>query len=119
MKIGELKPWQDWAILGAASWLYLSPFAFGIATLSHPAATVSWACAVVLMVSASEALAVPDPVEEWMDLIVGVALAASPWLLDFSDEKLPAINSVVVGLFVTLCAISALGRARKMALRAP
>lgn len=115
----KLKPWQDWVILGAASWLYVSPFAFGIATLSHPAAMVSWACAVVLMVSTSEALAFPDPVEEWMDGIVGVALMASPWLLDFSDEKLPAGNSVLVGLVVTLCAISALGRDRKMSSRGP
>lgn len=111
--------WQDWAILGAASWLYASPFVFGIATLTHPAAAVSWACAVVLMVSASEALAVPDPVEEWMDCLVGVALTVSPWLLDFSDERLPAVNSVGVGLAVTLFAISALGRRRKRAPPAP
>ena len=67
----------------------------------------------MLMVSVSEALTVPDPVEDWMDGIVGVVLMASPWLLDFSDERLPAVNSIVVGLAVTVCAVSALGRARK------
>jgi hypothetical protein len=102
--------WQDRAVLAAALWLYVSPFLFGIATLGDPAAVLSWACAVVLMVSSSEALAVFDPVEEWMDGAVGVVLMAGPWLLDFTDEKLPAANSIVVGLAVTLCATSALGR---------
>jgi hypothetical protein len=113
----KAKLWQDWVILAAAVWLYVAPFVFGIATLSHPATVLSWTCAVVLGVAASEALAVPDVVEEWAGAIAGVALAAGPWVLGYGAEPLPAINSVAVGLVVIACAISALVRDRKMGAR--
>lgn len=108
----RIRLWQDWAILVAAAWLYVSPFVFGIASLTHPATMLAWGCAVVLMVSASEALVVPDPVEEWVDVVAALALMAGPWVFGFSTQAGPAINSFVVGLAVLGLAVSALIRER-------
>lgn len=109
----KVKLWQTWAILAAAGWLYFSPFFLGFAQLSQPAAALAWVCAVVLTISASEALVIPDPIEEWVDTIVGVALMVGPWVFQFSSQTTAAINSVVVGALVTVFAISALMRELK------
>jgi hypothetical protein len=42
----KIELWQDWALLAAAVWLYVSAFVLGIGTLSHPAAALAWTCAV-------------------------------------------------------------------------
>ena len=104
------KPWQDWAILVAAAWLFFSPFVLDFATLSHPAAWVAFICAIALFVSASEALVVPDALEEWLDGGVGLALIASPGALGYSDEILIAANAVLVGAVVVGFAVLALAR---------
>lgn len=106
----KVKLWQDWVLLVAAAWLFAAPFVLGFAALSHPAAVVAWVCAIVLFVSASEALVVPDAIEEWVDSVAGLVLMISPWVLGFSGEPLAAWNSVTVGLVVVACAISALAR---------
>jgi hypothetical protein len=102
--------WQDWVILAAAAWLFFSPFVLGFATLSHPAAWVAFVCGIALFISASEALVVPDSLEEFVNGGVGVALIVSPWLAGFSADAVATSNSVVVGLLVTGFAIAALVR---------
>lgn len=111
----RIRLWQDWAILAASLWLYASPFVFGKASLAHPSTMLAWGCAVVLMVSASEALAMPDPLEEWVDVAAALALMAGPWVLGYSGQPGPAINSFVVGLAVLGLAVSALIRDRDAA----
>ena len=115
----RLKLWQDWGILAAAIWLYAAPFVFGIASLSHPATALSWATAVVLMVSASEALVLPDVLEEWVDIAAGAVLVIGPWALGIGGETAPMVNSTSVGLAVIALATSALLRDRRMARAAP
>jgi hypothetical protein len=99
------KPWQDWVLLVAAAWLFLSPFALDFAELSHPGALLAWTCAIVLYLSASEALVVPDALEEVVDLGVGLSLVLGPWILGFGGNA--AANSVLIGLLVTGFAASA------------
>ncbi|MGZ5036173.1 MAG: SPW repeat protein [Usitatibacter sp.] len=102
----------DWIVLASAIWLYASPFVFGTATLAYPATALAWVCAVALLVSSSEALTVPDVVEQWMDVVVGLALVAGPWLLGFDGDSVPATNSVIVGIVVCACAIAGVIRDR-------
>lgn len=104
------KPWQDWVILAVSGWLFFSPFVLDYATLSHPAAWVAFICATALFVSASEALVVPDAIEEWLDGGVGIAMIASPWVLGFSGDVVPAVNTVLAGVAVTFLASLALAR---------
>lgn len=111
----KVKHWQDWLILAAALWLYVSPFLLGSATLANSATVLSWVCAVVLMISAAEALTFPDVIEEWVDVVAGLALVAGPWLFGFGNQALPTANSVAVGVFVIGVAASALVRERRAA----
>lgn len=111
----KLELWQDWAILAVSGWLFFSPFVLGFATLSHPAAWVAFISALVLYVSAAEALVVPDSIEEWVDGGVGLALLASPWVLGFAGDFFARLNAVAAGLVVTALAAAALVRDRDFA----
>ena len=102
--------WQDWVILAVSSWLFFSPFVLGFATLSNPAAWVAFVCGIALFVSASEALVVPDSLEEFVNGGVGIAMVASPWLAGYSADVVATANSVIVGLLVSGLAIAALVR---------
>lgn len=114
----KIKHWQDWVILAAAAWLYVAPFVLKIASLQNPATVLSWVCAVVLMISAAEAMTVPDVIEEWVDVVAGAALVVGPWVLGFSADGAATANSVAVGLVVISCAVSVLGNERRAAQRA-
>jgi hypothetical protein len=111
------KLWQDWVILAAAFWLFASPFVLDYASLTSAPAWIAFIAALVLFASASEALVVLDPVEEWVDGLAGLALMASPWVAGFADDRPVAWNHVAVGFVVTVCAISAL--VRDVRLKAP
>lgn len=102
--------WQDWVILAVSGWLFFSPFFLGFATLSNPAAWVAFVCGIALFVSASEALVVPDSLEEFVNGGVGLAMIVSPWVAGYSSEAVATANSVLVGLVVLGLAIAALVR---------
>ncbi len=105
-------PWQDRLILVAGIWLLASPFVVGTAELSHPATVAALVAAAMLVSSAAEAPIVPDVVEEWIDLTVAVSLAASPWLLGYTDHQESTVNAVVTGAVVAVLALVGLVRAR-------
>lgn len=115
----RIKHWQDWVVLAAAAWLYASPFVLGIASLKNPATMLAWICAVVLMISAIEAITVPDVLEEWVDIVAGVALVLGPWVLGFSENAAATGNSVLVGLLVIAMAVSVLVLERRRAALTP
>lgn len=98
------KSWQDWVLLASGIWLFVSLFALKLMPPATPAAVLFAVCGMVLVVSASEAMVMPDPVEEWIDLVAGVALMAGGFL----GEPAVATNAVVVGAVVVACAFSAL-----------
>ena len=106
--------WQDWGILAISGWLFLSPFLLDYATLEHPAAWVALISAILLYVSAAEALVVPDSIEEWFDGGMGLALMASPLALGFAAEFAAALSTFASGLLVLVLATSALLRDREM-----
>lgn len=102
--------WQDWVILAVSGWLFFSPFFLGFATLSNPAAWVAFVCGIALFISASEALVVPDSLEEFVNGGVGLAMIASPWLAGYSSEAAATVNAVLVGLLVLGLAAAAMVR---------
>ena len=110
-------PWHDRLILLLGIWLFVAPFALGVPSLSHPAVVAAYVCAVVLLGSAAEAPAIPDAIEEWVALAAGASLAATPWLLDYTDETALTRNAVVVGTLAASCALLGLLR-RSLAARA-
>jgi hypothetical protein len=47
--------------------------------------------------------------EEWINLIVGVWLLLSPWILGFANVSAHLLNALIVGILIVLTADSALG----------
>ncbi len=102
--------WQDGATLAVAGWLFLAPFVLDFMPLTNPAAMIAWICAVLLYISASEALVFPDIIAETLDSGVGAGLAVSPWVLGYSDNEAATYNAIAAGTIVALCGISSLVR---------
>jgi hypothetical protein len=100
-----VKRWQDWANLVLGVWLILSPWLLGFS--GTPAAT--WNAVVVGVVVALMALLHlrGGPMwEEWLNVLLGVWLILSPWLLGFSGVGNAMWNALIVGVLVGALALS-------------
>ncbi|HUI99615.1 MAG TPA: SPW repeat protein [Usitatibacter sp.] len=103
-------PWYDRLVLLLGIWLFFAPFALGVPSLSHPAVVSAYVCAVFLIGSAAQAPAIPDMIEESIALVAGASLAATPWLLDYTDEPALKWNAVAVGALASSCGVLGLVR---------
>jgi hypothetical protein len=100
----RVKHWQDVVNAMLGGWLILSPWVLGFqGTVIATTSTV--AIGAVLVASSVGAMQVPAAWEEWLDVILGVALMLSPVLLGF-DAVRPALqNALISGGAVTVLAI--------------
>lgn len=104
----QMKHWQDpvTALLGA--WLILSPWAAGFA--DQPLVMANFLVIGVLLVGAAVgAILVPKAWEEWVEVILGAWLLASPWLLGFAGMQAPLQVALFTGLAVIVLALWVLG----------
>jgi len=95
--------WQDWANLALAVWLFVSPWILQFA-VGGVAAWNAWIFGVVVAVIALAALARAQPWEEWINLIVGIWLIISPWVLTFAGSGSATWNFVIVGALMLIFA---------------
>ncbi len=78
-------------VLLAAPWLF--------AITRAPARADDWLTSLLVIASAAAALLAYAEWEEWASLILGLWVAASPWLLGFPHSRAMAIN-VIIGLAI-------------------
>lgn len=100
-----MRRWQDWANLVLGLWLILSPWLLGYSATS----AALWNALIVGVVVGLMALLhlQNGPMwEEWVNVVLGVWLILSPWLLGFSAQGNATWNAVVVGLLVGALALS-------------
>jgi hypothetical protein len=103
--------WQDWANLVLGVWLFLSPWILGFAARGEPTATVTtaasnaWIFGVIIAVLSIAALARAQPWEEWINLLCGIWLVISPWVLGYSANMTPLWNALIVGVLVFIMAV--------------
>jgi hypothetical protein len=109
--------WQDWLNLVFGLWLFFSPWLLQYMTsVVYTTQTVaSWNSIILggaVVVFAVRTLFVPriKNWEEWANLILGLWLIASPWLLGFYTQTLATGNMVIVGLVVAVVSGTALVR---------
>jgi SPW repeat len=95
--------------LALAGILFLSPWLFGFAT-HQTAAWNAWLSAAVIAVVAAVALAQLHQWEEWVNALVGLWVAASPWLLGFAALANPMWTHLLIGLAVAALAAYELWR---------
>lgn len=100
----EGKKPQDWLNLILAVCLFISPWLVGFAIENTPTWN-AWTVAILLGALAVAAISAFAEWEEWANLILGLWLVASPWLLGFAANDNAMWTHVVLGLLVA--AISA------------
>ena len=88
-------------ILGA--FLFVSPWIFGFgAGMTSQNAVVAGIVVAVLAIAALAAFAVW---EEWLNLIVGLWILVSPWVLGFQTSTTAMTVHVVIGILVAALAV--------------
>ncbi len=104
--------WQDWLNLLLGAWLFISPWALGFVkvdgaagstTYSH-AAFNAWIFGVIVVILSIAALARTQPWEEWLNLLAGIWLFISPWVLSYSGMRTALWNALIVGALVFILA---------------
>ncbi len=94
--------------------LFFSPWTFDLATGAQwQTASITGLLIAALSIAALAAFAVW---EEWLNLIAGLALIVSPWLLGFQDSDAMTID-VVIGAIVALLAALEVWATRETASR--
>lgn len=104
---GAEKNVQDWINLVCGVLLFISPWALGFAG-DQMAARAAWIGGIVFFVLAVAALVQFAEWEEWVELIAGVLVVISPWVLGFAAVHTAMWSCVVLGVIVVLSAISEL-----------
>lgn len=102
-----VKHWQDPVSLILGLWLIASPWVLGHAAEARP----MWNAVILGVLVAAAALIALFRVmawEEWVNLVFGVWLLLSPWVLAFGGLAAAMWNAVIVGAAVAVLALWAL-----------
>jgi len=102
-KILESKHMQDWANLALAILLFISPWVLGFDAERNPSVN-AWASAIVIGALALGAIGAFHEWEEWVSLVAGLWVAASPWVLGFTAIIFAMWVHVALGLLVAAAA---------------
>lgn len=104
--------WQDRIEVALGLWLVASPFVLGLVDV--PAAGwVAMLAGVAVVTLAVDAFYYPEIVEEWGNLAVGVALAASPWLIGYDASRVALANALACGVAIAALSFSTVGEIRR------
>ena len=99
----EYKHAQDWANLALAVLLFISPWVLAFSAEQTPAMN-AWISAVVIGVLAVGAISVFHEWEEWLNLLAGIWVAVSPWVLGFAAVTSAMWVHVALGVLVAAAA---------------
>jgi hypothetical protein len=97
----ERKGGQDWANIVLAILLFISPWVIGFSP-DKAAAWNAWIVGVVIAVLAIAALSAFAVWEEWINLLLGLWLIISPWVLGFASDIHAMWTSVILGIIAAL-----------------
>lgn len=102
--------WQDWVMLVLGIWLFFSPFWMaGYLSAGSGAAWNSYILGVLVVIFAAAALSTGRRWEEWVQLVLGIWLIISPFILSYyAREYGGAWNQIIIGLLIGIDAIWAL-----------
>jgi hypothetical protein len=106
------KEWENWLDLALGVWLLLSPWLLqfgGDAT----AVTNSVVIGFLIIVAEVFTFSTLGALEELIDLVLGLWLVVSPWILNISS-RVASADFVIVGLLVLGLAIYEIWDARRM-----
>jgi hypothetical protein len=112
--------WEDWASMAVGALILISAWAtlgdLGYATLS----AVLVGCLVIMAAWLEVAwleFMMPQIWEEWVELVLGLWLVASPWVFGYSQLIVPTVIHIVLGGLVVLLALLELWQDRGLSPR--
>jgi SPW repeat len=98
--------WFDVVNLALAIFLFLSPWMYRFAS-NLPVARDAWICGIVIGLASIWAIVSYSEWEEWVNVVFGLWLLISPWILGFHNTVLPAMRvDVSVGIVIVLIAVT-------------
>jgi hypothetical protein len=100
----QLKHWQDAVNSVIGVWLVVSPWALGILD-ERIAAGNAVIIGLALAAAALGAMLVPQAWEEWTELLLGLWLIVSPWVLGFSALTNAMWAAVATGIVISALAL--------------
>jgi hypothetical protein len=100
--------WEDWLGVALGLWLVVSPWMLGYADASAAATMNALFLGSTLIFLEQLNLGAHEDLEEWMDIVAGVWLVASPLVVGFTNAPAAAINAIAVGTLTVVFAALAL-----------
>lgn len=97
--MNQIKHWQDGVTLLVGIWVATSAWVLGYGDVDM-AMFNGVVIGVALIAAAAGAILLPRAWEEWTELVLGLWLAVSPWLLGYADTIAARNNAVISGLLV-------------------
>jgi hypothetical protein len=94
------KRWQDGVMIILGLWLLISPFALRYANVTGIESISSYVFGIAVVLFASIAVARPQMWEEWINLVLGICLILSPFVLQFGTDTVARWNHIVLGVLV-------------------
>jgi hypothetical protein len=127
--------WPNWLNVILAVWLFISPWVLGFgyggaetapavangaAAVNNVAGTAAWNAWIVAVIVGLLSIAAASrfaPWEEWVNVVLGVWLFFSPWILGYAGLYAATWNSLIVGFLIAGLAIWAVMAARRVTTR--
>jgi hypothetical protein len=109
--------WENWVNLLLGAWLFIIPWTVNQSlSPTYMMGTMwnFWIVGAIIFGAAAMAIKNIKPWEEWTNLIAGVWMILSPWILGYSADAYLMWNSFAVGLIVTTLSWMALPVAQRM-----
>ncbi|TAI66612.1 hypothetical protein CWO89_07260 [Bradyrhizobium sp. Leo170] len=100
MSVMRIQHWQDVASLLVGVWLVVSPFALGF---GGAAVWITIALGLAVILFAIEAFVIPSYLEEWGEMLLGLALLLAPWTVGYEHVS-ATVSSMLSGILVILFA---------------
>jgi hypothetical protein len=97
--------WQDWTNVLLGCWLVVSPWQMGY--LLDEAGTTN-ACglgAVLIVFNLISVCRLVDEGQEIFNILLGIWLICSPYVLGFATDREPAINALAAGVMVVALSV--------------
>ena len=111
---------ENWTSLLLGVWLFLSPWIIShnlTPNIAMMAEWNAWIVGAVVAVSAGLALQELQAWEEWVNVVLGVWMVLSPWVLGYSAEPGLMWNSLIAGAVITIFSGFAIPQANRLQTR--